>query len=134
MKLLLDTHVLLWVAVGEPELLPASVRALIEDQDNQVFFSAASIWEVAVKSSKERTGFKVDPFLLRRHLLENDYLELVVAGNHAAAVSTLPPIHKDPFDRVLVAQAQAEGLTLLTTDSIVANYPGPIRQINPAEH
>ena len=134
MKLLLDTHVLLWVAVGEPELLPASVRALIEDQDNQVFFSAASIWEVAVKSSKEHTDFKVDPFLLRRHLLENDYLELVVAGNHAAAVSTLPPIHKDPFDRVLVAQAQAEGLTLLTTDRIVANYPGPIRQINPAEH
>lgn len=134
MKLLLDTHVLLWVAVGEPELLPASVRALIEDQDNQVFFSAASIGEVAVKSSKERTDFKVDPFLLRRHLLENDYLELVVAGNHAAAVSTLPPIHKDPFDRVLVAQAQAEGLTLLTTDRIVANYPGPIRQINPAEH
>lgn len=134
MKLLLDTHVLLWVAVGEPELLPASVRALIEDQDNQVFFSAASIWEVAVKSSKEHTDFKVDPFLLRRHLLENDYLELVVAGNHAAAVSTLPPIHKDPFDRVLVAQAQAEGLTLLTTDRIVANYPGPIRQVNPAEH
>ena len=134
MKLLPDTHVLLWVAAGESKSLPASVRALIEDQDNQVFFSVASIWEVAIKSSKERADFKVDPFLLRRHLLENDYLELAVAGNHAAAASTLPPIHKDPFDRVLVAQAQAEGLALLTTDGIVANYPGPIRQINPAGH
>ena len=134
MKLLLDTHVLLWVAAEASKWLPASVLALIEDQDNQVFFSAASIWEVAIKSGKERTDFKVDPFPLRRHLLENDYLELAVAGSHAAAVSTLPPIHKDPFDRVLVAQAQAEGLTLLTTDRILASYPGPIRQINPANH
>lgn len=134
MKLLLDTHVLLWAAAEETGRLPTSIRALVKDQDNQLFFSAISIWEVAIKSGKGGSDFTVDPFLLRRNLLENDYWELAVMGNHAAAVSVLPPIHRDPFDRILIAQAQVEGLTLLTADKTVARYPGPIQRIRFTQH
>ena len=128
MKLLLDTHLLLWAA-GMPERLPAQARLLIERPETELIVSAASLWEVAIKSGLGRTDFSVDPRLLRRGLLENGYAELDVTGAHATAVDLLPPIHKDPFDRILVAQAQIEGLTLLTTDEIVARYPGPIRAL-----
>lgn len=128
MILLLDTHVLLWAAGASPRL-PADARALIEDLENELVFSAASLWEVAIKSGLGRQEFSADPRLLRRGLLENGYVELPVTGAHAAAVDLLPPIHKDPFDRILIAQAQLEGLTLLTADEVVARYPGPIRMI-----
>ena len=128
MKLLLDTHLLLWAA-GMPERLPAQARLLIERPETELIVSAASLWEVAIKSGLGRTDFSVDPRVLRRGLLENGYAELDVTGAHATAVDLLPPIHKDPFDRILVAQAQIEGLTLLTTDEIVARYPGPIRAL-----
>lgn len=126
MNLLLDTHVLLWAA-GASRQLPAEARALIEDPENRLFFSAASLWEIAIKKGLGRRDFSVDPRLLRRGLLENGYVELPVTGAHAAAVDLLPPIHKDPFDRILIAQAQFEGLTLLTADEVVARYPGPIQ-------
>lgn len=128
MNLLLDTHVLLWAAAASPQL-PDDARALIEDSANAVFFSAASLWEVAIKNGLGRADFRFDPRLLRRGLLENGYSELPVRGTHAVAVDVLPPIHKDPFDRILVAQAQVEGVTLLTTDAVVARYPGPIRAV-----
>ena len=128
MKLLLDTHVLLWAA-SVPERLSSDVRALLEAKDTSPVFSAASLWEVAIKSGLGRADFNVDPRLLRRGLLENGYVELPVTGAHAVAVDLLPPIHKDPFDRLLVAQAQIEGLTLLTADEVVVRYPGPIRAI-----
>ena len=128
MKLLLDTHLLLWAA-GMPERLPAQARLLIERPETELIVSAASLWEVAIKSGLGRTDFSVDPRVLRRGLLENGYAELDVTGAHATAVDLLPPIHKDPFDRILVAQAQIEGFTLLTTDEIVARYPGPIRAL-----
>ena len=128
MNLLLDTHVLLWAA-GVPERLPGAARTLIEDRDTKLFFSAASLWEVAIKSGLGRADFRVDPRVLRRGLLENDYAELPVAGAHAVVVDLLPPIHKDPFDRLLVAQARVEGFTLLTADQMVARYPGPIRAV-----
>ncbi len=128
MNLLLDTHVLLWAA-GVPERLPDDVRALLEDQDAKLFFSAASLWEVAIKSGLGRADFRVDPRVLRRGLLENGYVELAVTGAHAVAVDLLPPIHKDPFDRLLIAQARVEGLTLVTADQVVARYPGPIRAL-----
>ncbi len=128
MKLLLDTQVLLWAA-GASRRLPDGVRALIEDPENELVFSAASLWEVAIKNQLGREDFSVDPRLLRRGLIENGYVELPVAGAHAVAVDLLPPIHKDPFDRILVAQAQIEALTLLTADEIVARYPGPIRAL-----
>ena len=128
MNLLLDTHVLLWAAGGSSRL-PKEARALIEDPGNAPLFSAASLWEVAIKNALEREEFRVDPRLLRRGLLENGYVELPVTGAHAVAVDLLPPIHTDPFDRILIAQAQIEGITLLTADQVVARYPGPIRAL-----
>lgn len=128
MRLLLDTHVLLWAA-GSPERLSPSARALIEDPENDPHFSAASLWEVAIKSGLGRDDFRVDPRVLRRALLEHGYTELPITGAHAVAVDLLPPIHRDPFDRLLVAQAQIEAMTLLTADTTVADYPGPIQLI-----
>ena len=110
-----------------PERLPLQARVLLERAETEPMVSAASLWEIAIKSGLGRTDFSVDPRLLRRGLLEHGYAELDVTGAHATAVDLLPPIHKDPFDRLLVAQAQIEGITLFTTDEIVARYPGPIR-------
>ena len=128
MSLLLDTHVLLWAA-GEPERLPRSTLEMLEDPAVAVTFSAASIWEVAIKNGLGRPDFSVDPRVLRRGLLEHGYVELPVTGAHAAAVDVLPDIHRDPFDRLLIAQAHAEGLTLLTADRVIGRYPGPIQVI-----
>lgn len=128
MSFILDTHILLWAA-GMPERLPADTRAIIEDPSSELYFSAASLWEVAIKNGLGRADFKVDPRLLRRGLRNNGYLELAITGTHAVAVDTLPPIHNDPFDRLLIAQAHAEALTLLTADAVVGQYPGPIRVI-----
>lgn len=126
MKLLLDTHLLLWAA-GEPEHLPRAARAMIEDPANPLVFSAASLWEIAIKHGLGRSDFRADPALLRRGLLDNGYTELAIAGRHAVAVAGLPPLHKDPFDRMLIAQATADGLLLLTVDPAVSRYPGPIQ-------
>ena len=128
MKVLLDTHVLLWAA-GVQARLPQEARELIEDPDTELVFSAASLWEVAIKSGLGRDDFRVDARLLRRGLLENGYTELAVTGSHAVAVDSLPPLHKDPFDRMLVAQAQVEGFLLLTADPAVASYGGSIRMV-----
>lgn len=128
MKLLLDTHLLLWAA-QDSSRLSATARKLINDSENELLFSAASLWEVAIKSSLDRNDFEVDPRLLRRNLLDNGYSELPVNSAHAVAVENLPPIHKDPFDRILVAQATIEGITLLTVDSLIAKYPGPILRV-----
>ena len=128
MKLLLDTHLLLWVA-GLPDRLSAQASMLINAPDSELFFSAASLWEIAIKRSLGRDDFLVDPRLLRRGLLDNGYSELPIGSEHAIAIDNLPPIHKDPFDRMLVAQAMVEGITLLTSDMTVAQYPGPVRQV-----
>jgi PIN domain nuclease of toxin-antitoxin system len=128
MKLLLDTHLLLWAA-GEPDRLSAEARSLIDNPENEVQFSAASLWEVAIKRGLGRNDFKVDARLLRRGLLDNGYSELSIVSDHVVAIESLPTLHKDPFDRVLVAQATVEGVTLLTVDSLVAQYPGPIRRL-----
>ena len=128
MKLLLDTHLLLWAA-GEPERLSKQARSLIDNADNELLFSAASLWEVAIKRGLGREDFKVDARLLRRGLLDNGYSELPIMSDHVVAIDGLPPIHKDPFDRILVAQATVEGITLLTIDSLVSQYPGPIRTV-----
>lgn len=126
MKLLLDTHVLLWAA-GEPDKLSDRARSLLEDPANQLYFSPLSLWEVAIKSGRGRADFQVDPGLMRRGLIDNGYEELPIRGEHAVQIATLPPIHRDPFDRMLIAQAQVEGITLLTVDADIARYPGPIR-------
>nr|WP_163503403.1 type II toxin-antitoxin system VapC family toxin [Halomonas socia] len=128
MNLLLDTHVLLWAA-AEPEKLSADAEELITDSTNRLYFSAASLWEVVIKNSLQRPDFHADPHLLRRGLLDNGYSELSISAQHTLGVARLPLIHKDPFDRILVAQAEAEGFLLLTADALVAQYPGPIRRV-----
>ncbi len=128
MKLLLDTHLLLWAA-GQPKKLPAGARKLLNDLDNELLFSAVSLWEVAIKRGLNRTDFQVEARVLRRGLLDNGYAELPMLGEHAVAIDSLPPIHRDPFDRMLVAQATVEGITLLTADPLLAEYPGPIRKV-----
>jgi PIN domain nuclease of toxin-antitoxin system len=127
-KLLLDTHVLLWAA-GDPKRLSKTARRLIENPENELLFSAASLWEISIKRALGRTDFQVDARLLRRGLLDNGYTELAISGEHAVGIESLPPIHKDPFDRLLVAQAVAEGITLLTNDATLQRYPGPIRKV-----
>jgi len=132
MRLLLDTHLLIWSAgtyAGPSSPMSREADALIDDPANTLHFSPASIWEVAIKNAQGRPDFNNDPHLLRRALLDNGYLELPITSEHAAAVAFLPPIHKDPFDRLLVAQATIERVTLLTADAKIAEYSGPIRRI-----
>jgi PIN domain nuclease of toxin-antitoxin system len=128
MKLLLDTHLLLWAA-GAAKKLSRVARSLIDDASNEPMFSAASLWEIAIKRGLGRDDFDADPRLLRRSLIDNGYGELAIASEHAVAVLDLPAIHRDPFDRMLVAQATVEGIVLLTADPLVAQYPGPIRKV-----
>jgi PIN domain nuclease of toxin-antitoxin system len=127
-KLLLDTHLLLWAA-GQPERLSDQARILMEAPENELFFSSANLLEVVIKRGLGRDDFKVDARLLRRGLLDNGYSELTIGSEHVVAIENLPAIHKDPFDRILIAQAQVEGITLLTVDPVVAKYPGPIRSV-----
>jgi PIN domain nuclease of toxin-antitoxin system len=128
MKLLLDTHLLLWAA-NEPNRLAALARKLIADPANELIFSAASLWEIAIKSGLGREDFRVHLGLLRRALLLNSYSELPVTSDHALVLENLPSLHKDPFDRILVAQATVEGMVLLTVDPVVARYGAPVRKV-----
>lgn len=125
MILLLDTHLLLWAAY-DPKQLSSEALSLIEDHDHTLVFSAASIWEVAIKASLGRDDFVADARVLRRALLEADYQELTITGAHTGGISDLPQLHKDPFDRLLVAQARYEGITLLTADQTLAQYGPPV--------
>jgi PIN domain nuclease of toxin-antitoxin system len=127
-RLLLDTHLLLWAAGPSPRL-SVQARRFIDDPDNELVFSAASLWEVAIKSARGRDDFQVDARLLRRTLLNNGYEELPITGEHAVAVANLPPLHKDPFDRILIAQSIVEGIMLLSADPQVAQYPAPVRRV-----
>jgi PIN domain nuclease of toxin-antitoxin system len=128
MRLLLDTHLVLWSAFVS-EKVPEGAVHLLAEPANQPFFSVISLWEVAVKAALQKPDFNVDPAILRQGLLDAGYEELPVTGHHALAVRGLPALHKDPFDRLLIAQAIAEGITLLTSDAAVARYPGPIRRV-----
>ena len=130
MKYLLDTQMLIWAA-ALPESLPDRAMKLIGDPKNELFFSPASLWEVAIKSGLGKPSFQFDASLLRRGLLDNNYRELAITGLHAAGVGGLPDIHKDPFDRMLLAQAKADGLWLLTSDSVLKKYPAPVELAAP---
>jgi PIN domain nuclease of toxin-antitoxin system len=114
MRLLLDTHLLVW-AMGSPERLPAGLAPMLEDPSHTPVFSVASLWELVIKQALGRPDFTAQPALLRRAL------------HHALAVAALPPLHRDPFDRLLLAQASAEGLLLITADQQLARYPAPVR-------
>ncbi|MBP6011080.1 MAG: type II toxin-antitoxin system VapC family toxin [Alphaproteobacteria bacterium] len=128
MTVLVDTHLLLWAA-GEPEKLSPTARALLQAPDQELLFSAASLWEVAIKHGLGREDFRVEPRKLRRGLIENGWRELAMTSEHAIAAAELPPLHKDPFDRMMLAQAHVEGVTLLTSDDVVAKYPGQVRKV-----
>lgn len=128
MRLLLDTHVLLR-ALGRPDLLPVETRSLIGDRSNHLVFSSISICEIAIKRGLDRPGFRTDPGLVRRELIDLGYEDLALTSAHGLAIAALPPIHTDPFDRLLIAQATVEGITLLTADATILRYPGPIRRV-----
>ncbi len=128
MKLLLDTHLLLWAAQGIDHL-PPDAQTLMSEPENELFFSVASLWEIVIKCGLGREDFKVDPQVFRRSMLDNGYHELPILSGHVVAVGTLPNIHKDPFDRLLVAQAIVEGIMLLTADKQVAKYSGPVKHV-----
>lgn len=128
MSYLPDTHILLWAAAGS-DRLSGEARVLIEDRANTLLFSAASLWEIAIKSALGRADFHVDVRTLRESLVAHGYRELAVTGAHGVAVASLPAIHRDPFDRLLIAQAMAEGAVLVTADRIVATYSAPIRLV-----
>lgn len=126
MRLLLDTHLLVW-AMGSPERLPAGLAAMLEDLRNTPVFSVASLWELVSKQALGRPDFRVEPAVLRRALLDGGWQELTIQAQHALAVAALPPLHRDPFDRLLLGQASAEGMLLITADQQLAAYPGPVR-------
>ena len=128
MNLLIDTHLILWAA-GDPDRLSEEARQLLLDFANELYYSAASLWEVTIKRTLGRSDFQVDPRRLWRMLPVNGYRELPIAGEHAIAVEALPLLHKDPFDRLLLAQARVEGLTLLTVDQQLAEYGAPVRLV-----
>ena len=119
MRFLLDTHLLLWAA---NDMLPPEAVPYFADEDNELLFSSASIWEIIIKRGLNRPDFQIDPTALYRGLLDNGYMELTVTSQHALLVADLSPIHKDPFDRILIAQARVEGVTLLSADKIVSQY------------
>lgn len=128
MKLLLDTQILLWAA-GQPERLSAAARRQLNNPRNELLFSAASLWEITIKRTLGRKDFRVEPRILRRGLLDNGYVELPITSEHAVSIDGLPALHKDPFDRLLLAQALTEGVTLLTSDAQLARYRGPVRRV-----
>jgi PIN domain nuclease of toxin-antitoxin system len=126
-RILVDTHLLLW-AVASSRRLPKEARSLILDAANEVFYSAASVWEVAIKSSLRRRDVKANPVDLVRALLQSGFSELPVTAAHAARLAALPATHRDPLDRLLVAQSLAEPMTLLTNDTMLVDY-GPLVQL-----
>jgi PIN domain nuclease of toxin-antitoxin system len=119
LSLLLDTHLLLW-ALLQPNKLKSRVRSQIEQ--NEVFVSAASIWEISIKSALGK--LEADPRVVMEALQPAGLRLLPISGEHAARVFELPALHRDPFDRLLLAQAWSEPLTLLTDDNVLGQYGG----------
>lgn len=121
MRLLLDTHLLLW-ALAEPEHLPAMTRTALENTDNEILFSAVSLWEIAIKSGLGRADFAFKPEQILRAALDTGFAELPIRSSAAVLVAGLPPHHRDPFDRLLIAQAISEPAHLLTADPLLPPY------------
>jgi PIN domain nuclease of toxin-antitoxin system len=131
MRLLLDTHVALW-SVTADDRLSSTARALVKDVSNSISVSVASLWEIAIKHAIRRRGAPAMPVSSRQAadwFSEAGFEILDACANHVFAIEELPPLHADPFDRLIVAQARSEGMTLLTSDAVVAKYPGAVRQV-----
>jgi len=127
-NLLLDTHLLLWAAARD-DMMSEEADALIKDPENTLWFSAASIWEVTIKRALNRPDFRTDASVLRSGLLSNGYQELAISGRHCVPLAAFPAHHADPFDRMLLAQAISEGMLLVTSDTKLALYEGPIKVV-----
>lgn len=121
MNCLLDTHILIWALV-DPEKVPRAMRELIQDAGNRVWFSAASIWEIAIKHSLAKSDFPIEPATIWKAARETGLEELSVTSEHAVRVDALPWLHRDPFDRLLIAQAEVAGMKLLSSDPKVNAY------------
>ena len=121
MRLLLDTHLLLW-ALAEPGRLDAKTKSALEHPGNEVLFSAASLWEIAIKASLGRVDFNFDPQQVLQAALETGFVELPVCSAAAILVAKLPPHHRDPFDRLLIAQAMSEPVRFYTADPLLPPY------------
>lgn len=130
MRILLDTHILLW-AISTSERLNEAVRATILDPENDILFSAVNIWEIAIKAARRRPDFAVHPEAVFREALDIGFIELPVRSDVAARVADLPLIHRDPFDRLLVAQAIAEPAVLYTADARLSAYSELVRLAGP---
>ncbi|MGE0283759.1 MAG: type II toxin-antitoxin system VapC family toxin [Rhizobiaceae bacterium] len=128
MKLLIDTQLLVWSAI-DAERLSKRAEDILSDDQNELHFSIVSLWEIVIKSGLGRTDFNVDAAVLREGLLVNGYFEIVIGGHHAIAVRNLARLHNDPFDRMLLAQAAVEEFSLVTTDEVLAKYPGSIIRV-----
>ena len=128
MKYLFDTHVAIWTLFDDHRL-SQSAREIVSNPGNEFLFSVCNIWEIAIKRGLNAPGFQHNPREIRQYLLRNGCEELTIQSRHVVEVDSLPPIHKDPFDRILIAQAMVEGITLLTADSVIAQYPGPILKV-----
>ncbi|TCL06189.1 type II toxin-antitoxin system VapC family toxin [Sodalis ligni] len=118
---LLDTHVLIWAA-GEPERLNSKVIDILSNEKNRLYFSSVSIQEIAIKTDLNKPDFSIDAEALTEGLLEAGYTELPMTSRHASGISGLPVMHKNPFDRLLVAQAKAENLNFITNDGIIIKF------------
>ncbi len=122
MRLLIDTHTFLWF-VWDDSRLSAAAKGMIEDMANELLLSAASIWEMAIKvgTGKLSLGAELDIFL-NDHMVKNGIQLLGISIPHVAAVSKLPPVHRDPFDRLIVAQSVVEGVPLVSADPLLESY------------
>ena len=125
-QVLVDTHLLIWASEGSPRLPERAATVLL---DAAPVFSAAAIWEIAIKFARHRPDFDTDPWVMRQALLEVGFEELPIAGHHAAEVARLPSHHGDPFDRLMIAQARVEGLPFLTADAPLAAYGAPVELV-----
>ena len=128
MRVLFDTHIVLWSAIGSARM-PSAASAMILDPEVEPWFSVAAIWEIAIKGARRIPDFLYDPGTVRKRLLAHDWHELAIESDHAIVAVGLPRLHKDPFDRIMVGQATSEAMTLVTADRTVARYPGPIRLV-----
>ncbi|MFY7959482.1 MAG: type II toxin-antitoxin system VapC family toxin [Elsteraceae bacterium] len=130
MRLLLDTNILIW-AVDKPSVLDLQTQSMLRDQANDVHFSAASIWEIAIKAGLGKSGFAAQPDVIAEAAQATGFIELPVSSRDAIGVQHLPAHHKDPFDRLLIAQALAGPYQFLTSDSALAAYSPLVSLVMP---
>lgn len=122
MKALIDSHILIWHAFGELGIKAPKAQAIIKDFNHELYFSSVSVWEVVIKSSLNKPNFNIDAKQLTHGLLQDGFKQLKIENHHLYEIKNLPNIHKDPFDRLLLAQAKTEHMRFLTADQLILKY------------